>query len=221
MASDITPIPYLTPGSGDTLFSASRGNQIIAICNALIAGRGQGEINLTMAAGGLVWEINPEFLRRLKELLEDGPGSDVTPGGGSGAGNMNYRGPWDTGAVYAVFDVVTSDATAMEGLYICYAPTDTADDQPGTGNWEDHWTLIGRIFTQTINLVNGSDEVLIDISGATAANKLIRITNGSDAIELCPEDMVGLGVAKMREFDICVNDVAMKAHFLATEPVAV
>lgn len=213
MPVDLHQIEPVQAGKRRTMLSATLANQVIRTCNAFLRMRGENGIKVTMAAGGAVVEIDPAFFERLGD---PGAGDEVNQGGPGGDGNMNYLGAWDTDAAYSVLDVVTSDATAMEGLYICYAPTDTADDKPGTGNWEDHWTLIGRIFEQSIHLKNGTDEVVIDISGATAANKLIQITNGSDSIELRPEDMVGKGVAKMREMDVCDAGVAKKAMILAS-----
>lgn len=78
--------------------------------------------------------------------LTDAPG---TSSGGGGAGNLNYRGTYDSSLTYAVGDIVRKMSGGSQGIWICVITNPTAVNPPtypepvltgGTNYW-DMWNF--------------------------------------------------------------------------------
>lgn len=160
-------IPLLQPGSVRTFLSASFGNLVISVCNAILRMRVGPGLRLTKSESG--------YLLELASKSDEGP--DKT-------GFLHWRGEYDATESYSKGDVVIRGSNnlpghpykpilrdgAKAGTYIALRDVPPGHDpiEPNVDT-EKYWDTLSRDAWDTLALKNGNGLIIFNESDLTVS----------------------------------------------------
>lgn len=193
-------IPKVRAGSGRTMLSASLANQVIEVCNMILAMRPGPGLKVSLADTNIVIELSDELQRGLA-LKGDGEGGDGVAGG-QGPGALRWRGEWSSAEQYQRNDLVIhrTDAALVSGnkagTYI--ALVDNEDEEPEEKPFadQDTWATFSKGAWDYLKIGDpDTDAGNVVLDQAQCFGRTIRL----------------------REIDVCDSGVARKMIILASE----
>lgn len=202
-------------GSGDTLLSASRANQLVDVLNAFLALTGRNGIKVTISEGNAVIEYTGNV---------DATAPVVGGGGGGGEeGTWTLFGDWvdqafDKDVVVTYFDAAALANGNVAGSYLSLQAVPMGTAAPGTAGTEAYWKLLAPYHSGRFLYKNGATKQIdLNANGTGTLPELLLVdTPSTGRIHIKVSDAAGREI-KLREVNVCDSGVQKKMLVLGSE----